>query len=460
MACKVARSRHGTLALRLHWRGKRSWEGSGLRDTKANRQRLQSIADLVSAEIRAGVFTPERYLHYFPHGNRAHEFAPNASQRSAPPNAPTLDQYYETWIARQQPPLVRPAQTRDYRLHLTRYVLPTLVEHRGARRRLGDLPITEILPAHLVELQSVLVNTLSLSVKTARNIMDGSFRALLRDARAFLRDPETGTPLVTIDPFVLAKGTLIWPRRRTPPPDPFTTKERDRILEWFRKERPFYYPFIFTLFHTGMRPSEAVALRWGDIDTKTGTISISRSRYLGSEAPTKTAHSERTIRLRDDVRDVLRDIKPIHAEAEMYVFTNQTHGGPIDQRHWPRKHWQAALRELKVRPRKFYATKHTFISLALSAGVNLKWLADYCGTSVTMIERHYGRFLEERAETHLRLLVEGDNAPPSANTSSAARFAKPATLERRIAVRPEKALKTLVPGTGIEPVRGRSPTGF
>lgn len=32
-------------------------------------------------------------------------------------------------------------------------------------------------------------------------------------------------------------------------------------------------------------------------------------------------------------------------------------------------------------------------SIALTGGVNLKWLAEYCGTSIAMIETHYGRFL-------------------------------------------------------------------
>ena len=54
--------------------------------------------------------------------------------------------------------------------------------------------------------------------------------------------------------------------------------------------------------------------------------------------------------------------------------------------------------------RKFYATRHTFISIALTRGVNLKWLADYCGTSVAMIEKHYGRFLPEGDDYQLQLL--------------------------------------------------------
>jgi hypothetical protein len=35
----------------------------------------------------------------------------------------------------------------------------------------------------------------------------------------------------------------------------------------------------------------------------------------------------------------------------------------------------------------------------------LKWLAEYCGTSVEMIEKHYGRFMQTHAATQLALLM-------------------------------------------------------
>jgi hypothetical protein len=38
-------------------------------------------------------------------------------------------------------------------------------------------------------------------------------------------------------------------------------------------------------------------------------------------------------------------------------------------------------------------TRHTFIAWALSEGANLKALAEYCGTSVQMIEHSYGRYI-------------------------------------------------------------------
>ena len=68
------------------------------------------------------------------------------------------------------------------------------------------------------------------------------------------------------------------------------------------------------------------------------------------------------------------------------------------------QHWHRALRATAIRPRKFYATRHTFISASLEAGYNIKRLADYCGTSVEMIERHYAGYLrDETPEEILRL---------------------------------------------------------
>lgn len=54
--------------------------------------------------------------------------------------------------------------------------------------------------------------------------------------------------------------------------------------------------------------------------------------------------------------------------------------------------------------RKPYAMRHSFISVGLSNGVNIKWLADYCGTSVAMIEKHYGKYIRNDADEQLSRL--------------------------------------------------------
>jgi hypothetical protein len=49
---------------------------------------------------------------------------------------------------------------------------------------------------------------------------------------------------------------------------------------------------------------------------------------------------------------------------------------------------------------------HTYISVALSHSVNIKWLAEQCGTSVEMVERNYGRHIRDDGDAPLRALLE------------------------------------------------------
>jgi hypothetical protein len=49
--------------------------------------------------------------------------------------------------------------------------------------------------------------------------------------------------------------------------------------------------------------------------------------------------------------------------------------------------------------------RHTFISVGLTNGVKIKWRAEYCGTSVAMIEKHYGKYLGGDSEEQLNRLL-------------------------------------------------------
>jgi integrase len=69
------------------------------------------------------------------------------------------------------------------------------------------------------------------------------------------------------------------------------------------------------------------------------------------------------------------------------------------------KIWYRALRAKQSRERRPYTMRHTFISVGLSAGLNIKWLADYCGTSVAMIEKHYGKYIRNDADEQLSRII-------------------------------------------------------
>jgi integrase len=104
---------------------------------------------------------------------------------------------------------------------------------------------------------------------------------------------------------------------------------------------------------------------------------------MGEDNPPKTKRSHRTIRLLPDVVAVLRAMPaPLHATDETFLFTTPT-GRPIDEERFVEKHWHRAIRATRIRPRKFQATRHTFISVALNKGANFK--------CVSPVLRHLGR---------------------------------------------------------------------
>ncbi len=389
MGCKVKVNSAGYLAFRLFWNRIRSWEGTHLKDTPENRRLVQARTILIEAEMKAGVFN---YLKWFPHGNRAHLF--ESAQAKAKPIK--IGEYFDKWIKEKVPPLVRKSAERDYRQHFGHYILPAL----------GDFLVSSINTQLLKDLRHDLINHSCLSVKFTRNILDGSLRAMLRDSR--LDDN-----LIKDDPFI----GLTWPDKIEREPDPFTGAERDQILGYYKAKVAFYFPFIYVLFWTGTRPSEATAFRWGDVDLLKGTASITKSRHLQSEASPKTKGSRRVVHLLPTVVEVLSEMKPLRVTESSYVFLNKK-GRPIDSGNWVKDYWFAPMRVLGIRERKFYTTRHTYISTALSAGVNIKWISEQCGTSVAMIEKHYGKYIGTEGDAPLRDLLAGQSANKSENFST------------------------------------------
>lgn len=191
-------------------------------------------------------------------------------------------------------------------------------------------------------------------------------------------------------------------------------------MSYFRSYIPFYFPFAYTLFFTGMRPSEALALRWGDIDLRRGEFSVTKSRYMEEEGNTKTAGSHRQSGLLPDVVDVLRTAKPLHVTEEQHIFLNQE-GKLLTFHTWRKKYWYRALRAKNIRERRPYCMRHTFISAGLTNGVNIKWLADYCGTSVAMIEKQLRQVHQKRLRGAVEPPLRGQKCNPECNLSFTAR---------------------------------------
>jgi integrase len=72
-------------------------------------------------------------------------------------------------------------------------------------------------------------------------------------------------------------------------------------------------------------------------------------------------------------------------------------GGYLHLDNFRRRDWKPALEAAGVPYRRIYDLRSTFASHALAAGVSAFELARIMGTSVAMIEAHYGALLQGSA---------------------------------------------------------------
>jgi integrase len=385
MPVTVVTTPNGYLQYRLRSKGIPGYyskESTRIPDDREHRDQhrlMERHAKLMSAEMAAGKFD---YLAWFPSGSKAAHF------RRKVETTTVGDYITGTWLPRKQPPLVRLSTAKTYAKHVRCHIVPAF----------GDSRFADVTVAALEDFRTLLIGAEAsggkgLAVKTARDVIDGTFRAIYRDGRK--------VGLATDDPF----AALDWPDKILPEPDPFTPAERDALLDYFHAKDRFWHPFVFTQFWTGMRPSEAIGLRRARLDLKQARLSVVVSRSYGEDNPPKTKGSRRTITLLPDVVRVLRDMpRPALPKPDDFVFTTPE-GHAIDADRFVEQHWHRALSATGTRPRPFYNCRHSFISCALERGAKIKWLADYCGTSIEMLQKHYARWLQ--GDDHQLALLVG-----------------------------------------------------
>jgi len=180
--------------------------------------------------------------------------------------------------------------------------------------------------------------------------------------------------------------------------NPFTKEERDLIIEGFTKNRYYnhYASFVKFLFYTGCRPSEAIALQWKHI--KSSKILFEQSvvnsvNGLVLKKGLKT-QDKREFPIGQQLGLLLEEIKPDNCSVESLVFPSPK-GTWIDIHNFRNRAWKAVIDNLGIEYRKPYQTRHTFISQQKALGVEDGQIARACGTSISMIHKHYAGIVKQ-----------------------------------------------------------------
>ena len=279
----------------------------------------------------------------------------------------TVGEWMEVWFEDYAKLKVRPSSHQTYRGYIDNHIRPNI----------GDIPLEKLTSLDLQKLYKKLLTKgrverleakgqpKGLSTKTVRNIHQilSSALKLAQEQRIILANPAERCALPKVEHREMK------------------TLPVEQLQSFLREARE---SGVFELYYlelaTGLRRGELLGLKWEDIDLQKGDLRVKRqvSRINGEvvEAPLKTKNAYRTLPLAEDTIDVLKEQRE-KVGSSPWVFPSPN-GGPIS----PDSVLHMLHRVLKRAglPRvRFHDLRHTFATLALQNGVDIKTVSGMLG---------------------------------------------------------------------------------
>lgn len=326
----------------------------------------------------------------------------------------TVNTYGLWWAGQVKPDLIRPTTATDYEDRLRRYVLPYL----------GNVRMVDLTPQHVQKwIHRLRADGKSPStVNGARRVLFGLCKHAERQG-VIARNPVAATDPVRKDPNM------------TQVRQPWTFEETRKVLEQAVGE-PRLDCFLHLMLHLGLRPGEALGLRWQDIDEVQQTISITgtlkearailpdgRGIVRQHRNQPKTKHSARTIAMDDALIAALQRqrLVQIAQRAEAgdrwvtdvdadYVITNAVGRGTSISNL--RKRYMAFLASIGVRYIRMHDLRHTVAKLALEADIPIEHVSQTIGhTRIDTTKQIYAGFVPRYTANFVHVM--GNLLPPA-----------------------------------------------
>ncbi len=249
------------------------------------------------------------------------------------------------------------------------------------------------------------------------------------------------------------------PKDKSKPEAESAEKKARKLSPISRWYRTVTHNFVLVMCNTGMRPSEAKNLRWKDVTTahdrdgKEIVVLFVQGKGKSRKLVAVPSVGKYLDRIRACAREAARNRAkaegrmnvPDHAiepKPNDPVFTT-IDGSPAASLYKRLIDDLLSKAELRHGPggteRSTYSFRHTYATMRLSEGVDVYLLAEQMGTSVKMIEDHYGHVNSIR---HADRLLQGaggwDAAKPDDVELEAKAKATKASATRDKAKRPAK----------------------
>lgn len=368
MASIRVRKETGKLFLDFVYKNKRCREQTMLDDTQANRRKLETVLKKIEAEIMLDIFD---YAKSFPGSSNALKFQELASQAStqSASSTPLFEEFADLWFSEMQIQWRR-SHSETIALTIRKYLVPAF-----EGKEVGSITKAEILAFRSTLAKVTVRNDKSLSASRINKIMM-PLRMIMGEAanRHNFSSPYTGIK------------SLKEPRTDV---QPFTISEVNKIIN---SVRPDYKNYYLVRFFTGMRTSEVHGLQWEYVDFENRQILIRQALVRDELIYTKNDSSFRNIDMSEPVYQALLEQKKATGQFA-FVFCGAL-GNPLHLNNVNDRVWYPLLRNLNMKRRRPYQTRHTAATLWLASGEAPEWIARQMGhTTTEMLFRIYSRYV-------------------------------------------------------------------
>jgi len=180
---------------------------------------------------------------------------------------------------------------------------------------------------------------------------------------------------------------------------PFAKEEVELLLKnakgWFKN-------YLAVAFYTGARHGEIIALRWSDIDFDNLVINIDKRIKKGQIGTPKTKSSIRKVPILKTLLPYLKNQFELCSEVKtMSVFFNPNTNRAFTDTKKLTQFWKPLLNECGLEYRRFYNTRHTFVTQMIRAGIPILDISQTIGhKGIDETIRTYAKYLPQE---HLKI---------------------------------------------------------
>lgn len=205
------------------------------------------------------------------------------------------------------------------------------------------------------------------------------------------------------------------------PRDPGEGKKEIKVLtpeeinSFLDKAASQKYRTLFLLgIMSGARQGELLGLKWTDLDLAENQLHVQRTYTKGRFFNTKTRTSNRRVDLGPAVIGELRKWKLACPPGELDLIFPNEEGNPINYSNMVNRHFLPALKAANLPKIRFHDLRHTYASLLIEQGENIKYIQTQLGHSSPMVTltvyAHLFETSNQQAACRLESAVFGDRS--------------------------------------------------